>query len=305
MARWSCWARLAAILISVLAATSHLSADTPETALATATLIDPTGKEISLTGVKILTGGRRLAWLADPKGGATEEARKGPLALEVREPNSTTYQKGVITLIPAGSVEAVRYEYDKQTMIVLVKGAAEPIPGTLHFRGINTVGLEGAVGGVVGKFAGGSPKDGFKAVKFPAARPLPPPPSGGIAWGIQIDQPKAGNPTLSVRNLKALYVFPGGVEILADSLPIRKGDTLPLDTKLKKLEMLAVDTNTHMAAVEVTLEGGPDRIVVLQLTREQAGRTGTLVGLVGEVAVGWKLFPLHTIKTIAPMGGKP
>lgn len=305
MASWSCWARLAAILISLLVAAALGSADTPGTPLATATLIDATGKEISLTSVKILTGGRRLAWLADPKGGTTEEARKGPLALEVREPNSTTYQKGVVTLIPAGSVEAVRYEYDKQTMTVMVKGAAEPVPGTLHFRGINVVGIEGASGGVVGKFTGGSPKDGFKAVTFSTARPVPFPPSGGTTWGIQIDQPKVGNPTLTVRNLKALYVFPGGIEILADSLPVRKGDPIPLDTKLKKLEVLAVDTNTHMAAVEVTVEGGPDRLVVLQLTREQAGRTGTLVGLVGEVTVGWKLFPMHTIKTIAPVGGKP
>jgi hypothetical protein len=305
MARWSCWARLAATLISVLAATSLWSADTPGTPLTTATLIDPAGKEISLTGVKILTGGRRLAWLADPKAGVTEEARKGPLALEVREPNSTTYQKGVLTLIPAGSVESVRYEYDKQIMTVMVKGAAEPVPGTLHFRGINVVGLEGASGGVVGKFTGGSPKDGFKAVTFPTARPVPSPSSGGITWGIQIDQPKGGNPTLSVRNLRALYAFPGGVEMLVDSLPVRKGDPLSLDAKLKKLEVLAVDTNTHMAAVEVTADGGPDRLVVLHLTREQAGRTGTLVGLVGEVAVGWKLFPMHTIKTLAPVVEKP
>ena len=279
-------------------------ADKLEVPSASATLTDSMGKEISLSGVKLTTGTRRLAWLADLKGGTTDDAKKGPLALDLREPNSTTFQKGVSTLIPVASVEAVRYDYPKQIMTVTVKGVTEPIPGTLQFKGLNVFGLEGTAGGAPTKLAGGTPKDGFRAVTFPNAKPVASHPPGGLGWAVQIEQPKAGNPSLAVRNLKALYTFPGGVEILHDAIPVRKGDPLPLNATLKKVEFLAVDTNTHVAAVEVTSEAGADRLTAILLTREQAGRTGTLVGLLGEVDVGWKLFPLHTIKTIAPTAGK-
>ena len=88
----------------------------------TVALVDSAGKEHKLTGVKLTTGTYRLAFLADSKG-TTDEARKGPLALEVREPNSTTFQKGVVTLIPMTSVASVKYDYAKLTMTVAVKGA--------------------------------------------------------------------------------------------------------------------------------------------------------------------------------------
>jgi hypothetical protein len=158
---------------------------------------------------------------------------------------------------------------------------------------------------VVGKFAGGVTKSGIKSVTFPGAKPLPERKPGGLVWSVKVDQPKAGNPTLTVRDLKALYALPGGVEQLADSLPVRKGDPLRLDDSLKRLEVLAVDANTHMAAAEVQTADGPERTVVIPLTREQDKKTGTLVGLLGEVDAGWKLFPLHTIKTLSPADAKP
>lgn len=263
-------------------------------------LVDAAGKEIKLTGVKLTAGTRRLGWLADPKG-TTDDGRKGLLALAVREPNSTTFTNGVLTLIPTASVEAIRYEYDKLTMTVTVKGLPAPVPGTLQFRGINVIGLQGAAGDVPAKFAGGVPKDGFRSVLFPAARPLPTRPAGGTTWAVQIEQPKAGHPTLVVRNLKALYSYPGGVEQLADALPVRKGDPLILDGSLKKLEVIAVDQNTMMAALEVTTAAGPERLVAVPLTRADGKRTATLTALVGEVDCGWKLFPLHTVKVVKPV----
>src|SRR5688572_6406347 len=77
------------------------AADDPPAGSAVVT--DGAGKEVKLTGVKVTAGVRRLAWLADPKGTADAE-KKGPLALEVREPDSTGYQKGVVTLVPLTSV---------------------------------------------------------------------------------------------------------------------------------------------------------------------------------------------------------
>jgi hypothetical protein len=256
-----------------------------------ATLTDGGGKEVALTAARFTSGVRRLSWLGDPKA--------APLALEVREPHSTTYQKGVVTLIPVASVESVRYEYDQLTIAVAVKGLPAPVAGTLQFKGINTCGVEGSAGGVAGKYAGGA-KGGFRAVTFPGAAPLPPRPPGP-AWAVQIDQPKAMNPTLAVRNLKALYAAPGGAEWLADDVPTRKGPPLKLDAKaLKRLEVLAVDANTQTAAVEVTPVDGAERLAALPLTRERAGKAGVLVGLLGEVDAGWKLFPLHTVKAVGP-----
>jgi hypothetical protein len=295
---------LGAFFVAGWATAAAQLADKPEVPQVAATVTDSAGKEVALTEVKLTTGSRRLAWLADLKGGTSEDAKKGLLALDLREPNSTTFQKGVSTLIPVASVEAIRYDYAKQIVTVSVKGATEPVPGTLQFKGLNVFGLEGRAGSAPTKLAGGTPKDGFRAVIFPSAKPVPVHLPGGLVWSIQIEHPKAGNPTLAVRNLKALYTFPGGVEVLYDAIPARKGDPLPLNATVKKLEFLAVDTNTHVAAVEVTSDAGADRLTAILLTREQAGRTGTLVGLVGEVDVGWKLFPLHTIKTIAPTAGK-
>ena len=46
-------------------------------------VVDSGGKEIKLKAAKMTAGFHRLAWLADPKG-TTDDARKGPLALELR-----------------------------------------------------------------------------------------------------------------------------------------------------------------------------------------------------------------------------
>ncbi|QDU19576.1 hypothetical protein [Urbifossiella limnaea] len=251
-----------------------------------ATLTDATGKEQALTGVRFTGGVRRLGWLGGPK--------DAPAALELREPDSTTFQKGVTTLIPLGAVEAVRYDYAKVAVAVAVKGLPAPLAGSLQFKGINTCALDSAAG----KFAGGG-KDGFRSLVFAGAVPLPVRPAGA-AWAVTVEQPKAMNPTHAVRNLKALYAA-GAAEWLADDLPLRKGSPLKLDAAaFKKLELVAVDANTQTAAAELTPADGPQRLIAFPLTRERDGKTGLLLGLLGEVDAGWKLFPLHTVRTVSP-----
>lgn len=280
-----------AIIFAGLVAVGGRAADPPAEPVV---VVDSAGKEIKLSKVKFTTGARKIGWLPD---------QKGALALEVREPNSTQYARGVITLVPLASVESITYEAGKAT--IGVKGLPTPLVGTTEYKGFTAIGFEGDSGGVVGKFAGGVPKTGVKSVTFPGAKPLPERKPGGMAWTVKVDQPKAGNPAITVRDLKALYSAPGGVEQLADVLPARKGDPLTLDASLKRLEVLAVDPNTHLAAAEVQAGDGPERTVVIPTTRDQGGKTGTLVGLLGEVDAGWKLFPLHTIKTLSPAEAKP
>lgn len=284
------WAVVGLALAGWLAGASSRAAETPTEA----TVTDVEGKEVKVSGLRFVAGTRRLTWLADPAG-ATDDAKKGPLALELREPHSTTYSKGIVTYVPVGSVESIKYDYDKQVATVAVKGLTEPLAGTLQYKGVNVLAFDGSADGKTARFSGGSfTRDHIKAVAFPNASPVPEK-KGTAYWMVQIDHPKAQNPTLKASNFKFLYQFPGGVEVLADAATVRKGDPLKLDESVKAFTPVAVDQNLHAAAVEVTV-GDADKVVVIPLQLEKDGKTGVLAGLLGEVDGGWKLFPMHTIK---------
>jgi hypothetical protein len=295
-----CGRRFLILVLTAGLAGAFARADDPLPA-GSAVVVDVEGKEVTLTRVNFITGIRRLAWLADPNG-TTEDAKKGPLAVEVRETHSTTFTKGVVTLVQVSHLEAVKYDYEKKIVNLSVKGLKESLTGTLEYKGLNVLGFDGSVDGKVTLFGGGVfGKSTIKAVKtatFSGAKALPEPKLTGTTWAIQIVQPAAKDPTLTVRNLKVLYQFPGGVERVEDGIPVRKGALLPLNGTVKRLEILATDTNTNMTAAEVETTTGPERIIIVPLTQELEKKTGTLIGFVGEVDAGWKLFPLHTIKVI-------
>jgi hypothetical protein len=239
--------------------------------------------------VKFAAGTRRLGWLADPQG-PTPDDRLGPVAVELREPHSTTYTEGVLTLVPVAHLEAATYDYANKVASLTVKGLKAPLTGSLEYRGVNVLGLAGTAG-TAGKAA-------VKAVTFPDPRPVPK--RTGPLWAVQIAQPAAENPTLQVRNLKVLYRLPGGGEQLADTLQVRKGPPLSVNAELKRFELLAKDPNTGFAAAEVETTSGPERVVAIPLAADAEKKAGALVGFVGEVDAGYKLFPLHTVKVIKP-----
>src|SRR5439155_21196451 len=128
--------------------------------------------------------------------GTTEDAKKGPLALEVREPISTTLAKGIVTLVPAAHLESAKYDYGTQLVTLTVKGLKTPLTGTLEYKGINVLGISGMADvksasftcGVVGK-------GGVKSVTFAGAKEIPPPKATGTFWAVQINQPTAKDPT--------------------------------------------------------------------------------------------------------------
>ena len=277
-------------------------ADDPPAKVGEAVVTDVDGKEHKLTGVKLTTGTRHLSWLANPKG-TTAAEKLGPLAIEVREQHSTTYAKGIITLVPTTSLESAKYDYEKQIVSLTVKGLKAPLTGTLQYKGINVLGISGSVDGKAESFtAGVLNKGAVKTVAFEGAVSVPPVPKevAEKGWSVKIVQPTAENPTLIVRNMKALYQFPGGVEQLIDGIPVRKGQPVPFDKNLKRFELLANDMNTNIAAAEVEVGDGPEKVIAIPLTTEQDKKTGTLVGFLAEVDAGYKLFPLHTVKTITP-----
>lgn len=260
-----------------------------------ATVTDADGKEVKVSGLKFGPGTHRLAWLADSNGDA--EARKGPLALTVREPHSTAYAKGIITYVPLTAVESIKYDYDKQVASVTVKGLSEPLAGTLQYKGLNVLSFDGMTDGKAARFSGGAmTKGNIKAVSLADAKPVPARKSGP-AWAVQIDQKTAMNPTLKAGEFKFLYQLPGGGEVLSDAATTHKSDPLKLDDTVTAYTTLAVDANTSAVAAEVQV-GETTRIVVIPPTADRDGKPATLVGVVCEVDAGWKLFPLHTIKSM-------
>jgi hypothetical protein len=265
------------------------------------TVTDVDGKEYRLTAARLTTGSRRLGWLAD-QNGTTPDAKLGPVAIEVREPHSTTYSKGILTLVPAGHVESAKYDYEKQVVTISVAGLKTPLTGTLQYKGINVLGVAGALEGKTASFTGGVlTKGAVKSITFSGAESIPAVPKEAAekGWSVKIVQPTAENPTLIVRNLKMLMQYPGGVEQLVNGIPMRKGQPVPFDANLKRFELLANDPNTNMAAAEIEV-GGTEKVIAIPLTAEMDKKTGTLVGFLGEVDAGYKLFPLHTVKTITP-----
>src|ERR1700722_1664731 len=130
-----------AMITALVAATAQADDPTPDD---TATVLSVGGKETKVTGVKFTAGTHRLAWLADPNG-KTEDARRGPMALEVREVQSTTFTKGVITYVPIAHLESVKYDYESKAVNLSVKGIKEPLKGTLQFKGLNALTFSGSV----------------------------------------------------------------------------------------------------------------------------------------------------------------
>ncbi|MFO0824748.1 MAG: hypothetical protein U0792_16795 [Gemmataceae bacterium] len=80
--------------------TAGAAADEKPKASGEVVLTGVDGKDTKLSAAKFTpTGTRRLAWLADPKA-TTPEDKLGPLAIKLREQESTTLVDGVLTLIP-------------------------------------------------------------------------------------------------------------------------------------------------------------------------------------------------------------
>lgn len=283
-----------------------LFAQTDEPAASEAIVTDGDGKEHKLSKLKFTTGTKRLAWLADPQG-TTEDAKRGPLALELRESTSAMpLAQGIITLIPLSSLESAHYDFEKELVSLHIKGLTQPLTGALFYPRVNVLGFSGMDDGKAATFTGGiRGKPIVKTAIFGGAQAHARS-KGGAAWNIRIvktkkDEPVVvDNPTLTARNLKVLYSFPGGIERLVDGTPTRKGQPVLFDDKLKRFEMLANDFNTNLAAAEIETAAGPERIIAIPLTLEDGKKTGTLAGILGEVDAGWKLFPLHTIKVITP-----
>jgi len=132
-------------------------------------IVDAGGKDVKLKTWRLTTGVRRL-----PIGD------KGPPYLEFRDEHSTTYQAGILTLVPITSLRRLDYDYEKKTVTAVVGTAGKDttLTGTTRYTGINRLTIEGdadlgELGFASVKFQGGNPKGGIRGVRFPMPEPLP------------------------------------------------------------------------------------------------------------------------------------
>lgn len=274
--------RFAAVGLTFFCGLLAVAAETP------VVVTDAEGKEVKVANARFTVGTRRLTWLADAKG-ATPEAKLGPLAVEFREPNSTGFQNGVVTLVPASAIESVKYDAAKLTVAVKVAGVPEPLTGSTAFKGMNALGLETGDPATATKYAGGSVKSGVQAFTFPEANAFERKPVTDGKWNLTIDQPKANNPVVPVTGLRFLAGNGKGEAVLT-ALPAKKGAALDLAAGTP-FEVVAVDLTRKVVVVEVA----KDDTRTLTLTPDVDGKPGSVVGVLGEVPAGWKLFPLHTL----------
>ena len=228
------------------------------------------------------------------KGGAA-----GSEYLEFREEKSTTYQNGILTLIPVESIRTMDFDRDKKAVSVIVATAgdgADTLIGSTKFLGINRFTIEGesildGLGAASVKFHGGADK-GPRSFAFANAKPV------AEAKGPVVDVIATDKVKHSIRELQPLYVVDGAHRALP-YLMFKKTVKIDMDRIASLRSVTSDDKKGGSIDYEVTLRDGAKHTLILLTKIElDKGKTATLEGLVGRVPAGYKLFPLHTIQEV-------
>ncbi|MFN4258101.1 MAG: hypothetical protein ACK4RK_02310 [Gemmataceae bacterium] len=273
-------------------------------------IIDAQGKEQKVKSWQFTQGTRRLAWLApavapvkpdDPK--AAPKTVAGPEALVFREENSTTFVEGIETLIPLDRLRSITFDNDKQSVTVQVStGAAAKevveVQGTTKYRGINKLTIEaevdlGELGIAEAKFQGGAPQGGIRGLTFPIIQAVAADPMRPLAKITATDKG-----THEAAGLQPLYRLADGRERLIPLLMFKK--TVKIDlAKLRNLRHVESTDPDGGSSWIVTLHDGAEHtLTLLPIISLEDGQEAKLIGLVGTVPAGYKLFPLHTIAEV-------
>lgn len=276
----------------------------------TLVLIDSAGREQKLKAWKFAEGVRRLGWLAQstepktaPEKGEKDTPRakrgapteKGPEALVLRaETAEGLYREGALTLIPFNRLRALNYDKEQNTVTALTD-AEEKIIGTTKFKGINKLVIEadvdrGELGVAEVKYLGGV-EGGIRGVRFPAPKAAPPAAEGRQAVVVSAEG-KSKKATHKVVDLSPLYRLPDGGEKLLPTLQFKK--TFKVD--VSKIKKITVPDESD--AWQLTLKDGGDETLTLLETIPYEGKQARLLGLVGRVPAGFKLFPTACIAEI-------
>jgi hypothetical protein len=295
--------RAISLLFAAALSALAVAADTPPKPAESGTLVvlDAAGKEQKLKTWKFTTGVRRLSWLASDKDKkpASKDKRApaapgGPQALILRaETGDGLFAEGVLTLIPLDRLRALDYDNEENTVTA---DAGEKLIGTTKYKQINKLVIEAEVDkGELGiaeiKYLGGYPR-GIRGVRFPAPKTAPPPPDGRRVLVVSADG-KSKKTTHKVVDLLPLYRLPEGGEKLLPTLMFKK--TLKLDVgKIAKI----VTAGAEEGAWQVSLKDGGEETLTLLESIPFEGKQAHLLGFVGRVPAGYKLFPSSAIAEI-------
>jgi hypothetical protein len=261
-------------------------------------VIPPTGaKEVKLADWRFTHGTRRLALGKD----APAKGKGGPEYLEFREEKSTTYQNGIVTLVPLASIRKIDYDREKKTVAVIVATSGETkeetLTGTTRFIGLNKITLEAdalleGLGAATVKFQGGA-DEGLRRITFPAPKPVAEA-KGMVANIIAIDKERTKH---TVYDLQPLYLIDGSYRVLPH-LMFKKTVKVDMD-KLVSLRFIPPSDKKASYDFEVALKDG-DKHTLTLLTKIELDKkkTATFEGLIGRVPAGYKLFPAHTIQEL-------
>jgi hypothetical protein len=309
MTLWKTWILLPATMAAALGACVVAAEDTPKPAEpGTLVVLDAAGREQKLKAWKFTAGTRRLGWLAPPAekapaGGAGEGKRAtgrkpqpaGPEALELRAEMKFEFAEGVLTLVPLDRLRSLDYDNDKETVTARVEGG-EALTGTTKYRRINKLVIEAEVdrgeqGVAELKFLGGVPR-GIRGVRFPPPKAPAAAPAGRPALVASADGET--KTTHKVSDLLPLYRLADGGERLLPTLMFRK--TLKLD--VAKIAKVTTAGGENDPSWQVTMKAGGDETLTLLPKIPLEGGQASLVGMVGRVPAGYKLFPVAAIAGI-------
>ncbi len=261
-------------------------------------VVDSAGKEVKLKAWTFSQGTEHLPWLASKDAPPPADKEKaGPEVFTFREENSTQFKEGVITFVPVDRVRSIEYGMDKVTMRVVTNDKAEDdtkLVGSTEYKGVNKINVSaevdmGAEGVAEMQYQGGAAKGSVQGFKFSA--PKAPAASSGRTATVLIDDTKT--PSSSVTDLKALYHFADGSERLSPLVFFRISVKYDLAT-IQKLEF----SGKNGEDVKVTRKEGEPKDLKLLSKVTIDGKEAELVGFVGKVPAGYRLFPPHTLTSI-------
>jgi hypothetical protein len=263
-------------------------------------IINAAGKQEKMRIWHFTGGTRRLSWLGPPGVGGKPG---GPECLQFREERSTSYVDGILTLIPLASLKAIDYDPDKKSVTataLAATGKDEILKGTTRYEGFNRITIEGEadlgdLGSAEVKLQGGV-ATGLRGLRFSSPQPSAEV-KGRAATIVADDKEKT---THGAAGLTPLY-FANGAYRTQPELMFKKTVKIDLDKIAKLRRLPPADKKQTALEFEVTLADGAQHNLTL-LTKVDG--KGQLVGLVGQVAVGYKLFPLHTIAELRFEAGK-
>jgi hypothetical protein len=268
-------------------------------------VVPPTGgKEVKLADWRFTQGIRRIAFPGDLSPDA--KPGPGPEYLEFREEKSTTFKNGILTLVPLGSVRKLDYDRDKKTVSAIViddSGADVTLTGGTKYTS-NKITIEAeavleGLGQATVKFQGGIDK-GLISVAFPAPQPTAKV-KGTPAVIVADDKEKTKH---TVYDLQPLYLADGQYRVLP-YLMFKKTVKVEMD-KLAGLRFLPPeDKKKGSSSYEVTLrDGAKHNLSLLTSIEGEKKKAMVLVGLVGRVPVGYKVFHLDSILEYRGAEGK-